>query len=389
MNLRAICVGLAMLVPVLGWSQETAQRMDLPSSKSLGPVPGAPQRTNSLPMAMAVSPDKRYVVTVNAGYGTYESGYRQSLAVMDTQTGKVEDFQEPRTAITSKEDLYSGLAFSADGKHVYASLASISATGERQGSGEEWRSATAAGPAGVAENGVLVYGFADGKITPERLIHIGLQKLAPGKTTNLVNNTPGSLGVPWPAAIAVVPGRSGGEERLLVADNLSDDALLMNAADGAVVHRFDLSESDAVPATYPVAVAVSKNGRRGWVALWNSSEVVELDLVNGTVRRKLSLLKPSDPVKPGSHPCALALSPDGRTLYVALSNRDSIAAVDTATFHARGYFDTKLPGQSYFGAEPDALAVSEDGTRLYATELGLDAVAVMDTHKLTRATAGT
>ena len=62
--------------------------MDLPTSKQLiGEIPGHPQRLNSLPMSMAVSPDGRYVVTVNAGYGTFESGYKQSLAVLDTLTG--------------------------------------------------------------------------------------------------------------------------------------------------------------------------------------------------------------------------------------------------------------------------------------------------------------
>ena len=61
---------------------------------------------------MAVSPDGRYVVTVNAGYGTFESKYEQSLAVMDTQTGKVVDFPDERTATTGKQTLYSGLAFS-------------------------------------------------------------------------------------------------------------------------------------------------------------------------------------------------------------------------------------------------------------------------------------
>ena len=51
-----------------------AQTHDLPTSKQLiGPIPGHPQRLNSLPMSMAVSPDGRYVVTVNAGYGTFES----------------------------------------------------------------------------------------------------------------------------------------------------------------------------------------------------------------------------------------------------------------------------------------------------------------------------
>ena len=61
----------------------------MPTSKQIvRPVPGNPQRMNSLPMSMAVSPDGRYVVTVNAGYGTYESKYMQSLAVMDTHDGE-------------------------------------------------------------------------------------------------------------------------------------------------------------------------------------------------------------------------------------------------------------------------------------------------------------
>ncbi len=64
---------------------------------------------------MAISPDGRYVVTVNAGFGTYESKYDQSLAVLDTQTGRVADFPDARTLIRMKQTLYSGLAFSRDG----------------------------------------------------------------------------------------------------------------------------------------------------------------------------------------------------------------------------------------------------------------------------------
>ena len=75
---------------------------------------------------MAVSPDGRYVVTVNAGYGTFESKYEQSLAVLDTQTGTLTDFPDDRTARgRRKQTLYSGLAFSRDGKHIYASMASL------------------------------------------------------------------------------------------------------------------------------------------------------------------------------------------------------------------------------------------------------------------------
>src|SRR6516164_8661739 len=110
---------------VIGAQTNVAQNIDLPSSKQLiEPVPGHPQRLNSLPMSMAVSPDGRYVVTVNAGYGTYESKYMQSLAVLDMTTGKVEDFPEDWTVVGAKQTLYSGLAFSGDGKRVYASLGS-------------------------------------------------------------------------------------------------------------------------------------------------------------------------------------------------------------------------------------------------------------------------
>ena len=347
-------------------AQTGVGEIHLPTSKTLGAVPGGPKRLNSLPMSMAVSPDARYVVTVNAGYGTFESRYMQSLAVMDTQTGKVEDFPDTRTLVGAKQTLYSGLAFSVDGKHVYASMGSAS------------------DPVGDGKNktgsGVVVYGFSEGKIARENFLPIPLQKLAGNRRTKLIGGEDGDMGVPFPAAIVALLGN-----KLLVADNLSDDVLVMDAKTGAVLTRFDLSETDAVPSTYPVALALAKDGTRAFVGLWNASEVVELDLVKGTVGRKLALMKPADPVRPGTHPCALELSPDGKTMYVALSNRDAVAAIDLdrGRFVTKGFFDARLPGQTYFGAEPEALAVSADGKRLYVGNLGSDAVAVIDTAKLT------
>jgi DNA-binding beta-propeller fold protein YncE len=348
----------------------SGQTVDLPTSKQLvGEIPGHPQRINSLPMSMVVSPDGRYVVTVDAGYGTRESNFDQSLSVLDTQTGQLADFPDARTLVNAKQTLYSGLAFSHDGGHIYASMGSIS-----DPLGEE---PTDTGSA------VVVYSFADGKVKPDRLLHLPLQALAPDRKTRLVGEAEGDKGVPFPAAIAVLG--SPGSEKLLVADNLSDDVLLMDAATGKIEKRFDLSESDAVPATYPVALAISKDGARAFVALWNASEVVELDLAKGTVGRKLALLKPESPVAPGTHPCALEFSPDGRTMYVALANRDAVAAVNIGSgqFSVKGYFDTRLPGQSYFGAEPEALAINADGSRLYVANAITDAVAILDTTKLT------
>ncbi len=347
-----------------------AQTRDLPTSKQLiGPIPGAQQRLNSLPMSMAVSPGGRYVVTVNAGYGTAESDYQQSLAVLDTRTGALTDFPDARTMVNARQTLYSGLAFSRDGRHLYASIGS---TTDPLGKGKE-----------DTGSGVLVYRFSNGRIAPERMIRLPLLPLAAGRKTKLIGDVEGDKGVPFPAAIAVVGGP--GAEMLLVAGNLSDDVLLLDPATGAIEHRFDLSENEAVPSTYPIAIALSQDGRRAFVALWNASEIVELDLVKNAVGRKLALLRPSSAIAPGTHPCAFALTHDGRTLYVALANRDAVAAVNVGEgqFSIKGYFDTRLPGQSFFGAEPEALALNAAGSRLYVANSASDAVAVINTRKLT------
>ncbi|MGD0683061.1 MAG: bifunctional YncE family protein/alkaline phosphatase family protein [Terracidiphilus sp.] len=352
-----------------------AQTIDLPTSKQLiGEIPGHPQRLNSLPISIAISPDSRYVVTVNAGFGVYESQYMQSLAVLDTQTGAIADFPDDRTLVRAKQTLYSGLAFSRDGNHLYANMASLT---NPLANGKD-----------TTGNEIVVYHFTAGKIAPERTIPLPLQQLAPGKKTKLPAGVDSDKGIPYPAAIAVLG--SSASEKLLIADNLSDDVLLLDAASGKIETRFDLAESDAVPSTYPIALALSKDNTRAFVALWNASEIVELNLISKTVGRKLALLKPSSPMAPGTHPCAFELSPDGRTLYVALANHDAVAAVNVSAgqFSVKGYFDTRLPRQSYFGAEPVALAINANGSRLYVANMGSDAVAVFNTKSLTAARKG-
>jgi DNA-binding beta-propeller fold protein YncE len=379
MRLKAL-LSVAGSILGLGAGLLAAQTVDLPTSKALiGEIPGHPQRLNSLPMSMAVSPDKRYVVTVNAGYGTLESHYEQSLAVLDTQTGAVADFPDERTPVGASQTLFSGLAFSRDGKHLYASMGSITAP---EGDGKK-----------ATGSGVVVYRFKAGQIAAERFIPLPLQQLAPGRKTKLIGGVEGDKGIPFPADLAVVGPADPAAERLLVADNLSDDVLLLDPETGKIEKRFDLSESNAVPSTFPIALIVPQHGGRAFVALWNASEIAELDLAKGIVTRKLALLKPQDPVAPGTHPCAFAFSPDEKTLYVALANRDVVAAVNvgpgeyTGQFSVKGYFDTRLPGQSYFGAEPEALAVNADGSRLYVANAISDAIAVMDTAKLTKSAA--
>ena len=118
---------------------------------------------------------------------------------------------------------------------------------------------------------------------------------------------------------------------MLVANNLSDNVVLLDSSDGHVLQQFDLSTHEMIPSSFPYTVAATRDGRRAWCSLWNSSRVAELDLEKGTITRWIPLLEPKDPIAPGSHPTDLLLSPDEKWLYVALSNADAVATIDTAS----------------------------------------------------------
>src|ERR1700677_4058491 len=132
LRLSSAAPGVALLVLMTAWpapqAQLTSRTIPLPTSKELAePAPGSPQMLNSLPMTAAISPDGRYLAVVNAGYGTFESRYQQSIAVLDIKAGTVTDFPEPRTASSLPQTLYSGLAFGKDGTHLYAVFDSLTA----------------------------------------------------------------------------------------------------------------------------------------------------------------------------------------------------------------------------------------------------------------------
>ena len=366
--LRSFCVSLTSMVAAFA----TAQTIHLPSSKEiLGPVPGSPQPLNTLPMAAAWSPDHRYLALVNAGFGTVESNYEQSIAILDTSTGKLTDYPEPRTEVQEPQTYYSGIAFSADGSHLYVSFDSISAP--------------EGGKPDQTGNAIGVYRFSPDAagvdaLRAERFIPVPMRELTGNQKQNhgemdLAENK----AIPAPAGIAVAKGDDGAE-KILVADEYSDDVLLLDAASGKLETRFDLSAGPTIPTTYPVAVVASKDGRRAWVSLWNGSTVAQLDLKSGKVGQKLALLPPMRETSPSSHPIAMALSSDEKTLYVALVNRDAVAAVrvEGPTMKMAALYDTRLPGQAFFGSMPDAVAVSDDGATLYAANSGSDAVAVFD-----------
>jgi DNA-binding beta-propeller fold protein YncE len=333
-------------------------------------------RTNSFPATIALSPDGRYAALLNQGYGTEESGARQSIAILDLSDNKLRDFPDDRLSdeYSTHQTYFIGLAFSSDGKHLYASMGSITdPTGEN--------------PKNTG-NGIAVYKSADGEVTPERFIKIPPQPLAEGKEVAFgLHKTLAGTALPYPAGFAVLSTPTG--DRLLIANNLSDNAIVLDARDGKILQSFDLSRSRFIPSSYPYSVIANKAGTKAWVSLWNASAVAQLDLESGKVAEWIDVYKDyGEPNHPSSHPGAMVLNQKEDVLYVALANADNVAALDlrdnvsapNRLFRVYGARDPNPRRSS--GTVPVAVALSPDGKYLYAALAALDAVAVFDlTHE--------
>jgi len=343
------------------FAQNAPPAAQLPNGKYLGEVPGAPRPTNNLPTAISISPDGRFAVLLHSGYGAYSSGEKQSLSVLNLETNELADFPDDRLGSEARQTYFLGLAFSLDGKHLFASMASLTdPLGKRKGS---------------TGNGIAVYSFENGRIAPERFLPLTPRtKIPAGKLRRDKFKD-----VTYPAGLSV--GMNGGEERLLVANNNSDEAVLLNASDGKIIFRFDLSTMKRIPASLPYTTVMTKDGKRGFVSLWNASSIAELDLLSGRVLRIIPLRKPASPFAGGSHPTALLINRANSRLYVALTNRDEIAVLDTGSGKIASYLSTKLPGQKYGGSDPEYLALSPDEKTLFSANAISDSVAVFDLTK--------
>src|SRR5205823_8744495 len=116
------------------------------------------------------------------------------------------------------------------------------------------------------------------------------------------------------------------------------------------------SRRSGLVGSHPSALAL----RRGalFAALPGANGIVRVDPARGAVLEQLTVaLDPHAPT--GSDPNALALLPDGKTLYVAMAGNNAVAVVRLEPARMR------VAGLIPVGWYPTAVAVSPDGRTLY------------------------
>ena len=260
----------------------------------------------NMPLAMVLSPEgDRLVLSL--------SGWRQQgLQVVDPQQGVV-------TQTIAQPGAFLGLAFSSDGRTLYAS--------------------------GGNEDVVYRYAWRDSQLT---LID----------TIVLAPKEPKKDGTRFPAGLAL--SRDG--KFLYVAENLSDSVAVIDLANKHVVQRLKTE-------AYPYAIVVSP-ANDVYVSAWGGSTVsVFAKSVRGDLRAR-------GRVRVGRHPSALLLNRTSSRLFVASASTNSIAVVDTRRLRVLLTLSDAPPSGPNQGSTPNAFALSRDGTRLYVAEADNNAVAI-------------
>lgn len=312
------------------------------------PLPG------DLPLKMLWSHDGKYLLVATGGY------HDHGVCVIDRATEKV-----VQTVNLGK--VWAGMCFDPEGDDLYV------AGGGTPGAGFLTKAAQAgATPPMLAalQRPIFRLSYADGRLTPKPSIDIDGLKAADRFTAglasgpeealyavNIQNDTVYKLaGQPRAVAASVKVGYRpyaaalSPDGKTLAVSNLGGESV-------SLLDPANLSERTRVTVgSHPNEMVWGKDGR---LFVANSgSNSVSVIVGNRVAETIKTSLEPKDPV--GSTPDALALSPDGKRLYVANADNNDVAVVDTSNAKA-----ARVLGFLPTGWYPSALAIAPDGRTLY------------------------
>ena len=299
----------------------------LPANWRVQPA-GTQVALDSLPLSAAVSPDSKFLLTLNAGT-------QPSISVVETAGMK-------ETARVTIPDAGLGLAFSPDGRRVYAGAGS--------------------------RNAVLEFTFSPaGELKASRELSAG-QSAAPLAGANFIGD------------VAVSPNG----QIVLAADLFHDRVLAINAQSGQITGTLKTGRR-------PYRILFHPDGQSFFVSSWADASVYEYSLPSGTEMARARV---------GAHPTDLVLSnhkiPDEQNawqyrLFVASANTNDVFVMGVSEGKELTVLETLNTGFSALepaGMTPSGLALSADQTQLFIACSDANAVAIADISEIRSRLAG-
>jgi YVTN family beta-propeller protein len=289
----------------------------LPNGWKIAPA-GRHISVGGLPLAMVETPDASAVLVANNGYA------RPSISVVDLQNRIV------RSAITL-DHAWLGLAWHPDGKRLYVSGAANNTVHEL-----------------IWDGGVLSHGSD---------LVLGRPMEQPAEGTNRPEPVPQS----FIGGLAVSPDG----KRLFAVHVLGQIVSAVELETGHVLHSIGL------PAEAYTCL-VSPDGKTLFVSIWGGAKVLTFDAWSFEPRGEIAV---------GEHPNAMALTKDGKRLFVACANTNAVWAIDLEKGRAAEQISVSMFPQAPPGSTPNHVSLSPDDKRLLVSNADNNTVAVVDVAK--------
>ena len=309
------------------------------SGRKLMPL-GRLSTVGNFPTGGRLSPDGRFYWSVSAGHG------RDDVQIVEVASGAV-------TQVLPLPGAYGQMVFAPDGKTVYVS-------------GEPKGNSTPSGPTmGDAGDVIHVYAVdpATGLATEKKPIGLPATQ---GGSARVQSFPPSTASLPsFPVGLAITPDG----KTLVAALYNADKAALIDVASGG-------STIVSVGA-YPYAVGFERSGRYAYVSNAFDGTLSKIDVGSGQVVKTIGGLGGPEgsygvAADHNSHPQYVLADPKHDLLYVAVTNRDGIAVVDTASDTVTKFIS--LRRAEGYGSQPVSLALAPDGRTLYVANAGENAI---------------
>jgi len=289
----------------------------LPNGWKIAPA-GQHIQVGDLPLSMVESPDGRTLLIANNGFST------PSISIVDLQNRVVRD------AITL-DHAWLGMAWHPDGRRLFVS--------------------------GAANNTVHELHWREGRLSRGADLMLGRAMNTPIEGTNRFEQVPHS----FIGGLAVTPDGA----RLFAVHVFGQILSAVDLASGHVLRSIDL------PAE-PYTCIVSPDGGTVFVSIWGGAKVLMFDA---------RTFEPRGEIAVGEHPNAMALTKDGKRLFVACANTNAVWAIDVEARRSVEQIVVSLFPQAPPGSTPNHVSLSKDDTRLLVANADNNTVAVVDVAK--------